>query len=75
MKLQIAGLSTGHDRVVIRQVGTARSHWYYAGQQLLAVDALDDPRAFMAAKRMLANGVSPTPDAVADPRTDLKDLT
>lgn len=75
MKLQIAGLSTGHDRVVIRQVGTARSHWYYAGQQLLAVDALDDPRAFMAAKRMLANGVSPMPDAVADPRTDLKDLT
>ncbi|GAA6147437.1 FAD-dependent oxidoreductase [Pseudooceanicola nitratireducens] len=74
MKLQIAGLNTGYDRVVIRHVEDARSHWYYAGDILLAVDAMNDPRGFMVAKRLLAAGKSPDPDAIADPATELKTL-
>lgn len=74
VKLQIAGLNIGYDRVVIRQSGTARSHWYYAGAKFLAVDALNDPRAFMLGKRLLEAGRSPDPVLVADPACDLKSL-
>jgi 3-phenylpropionate/trans-cinnamate dioxygenase ferredoxin reductase component len=73
-KLQIAGLNTGHDRVVVRASGAARSHWYFAGREFLAVDAIDDPRAYMLGKRLLEAGRSPDPAAVADPATDLKSL-
>ena len=71
LKLQIAGLNTGYDRVVVRP-GT--SHWYYAGDRLLAVDAMNDPRAYMVGKRLIEAGRSPDPAAVADPETDLKAL-
>ena len=73
-KLQIAGLNTGYDRVVVRAAGTARSHWYFAGETFLAVDAIDDPRAYMLGKRLLEAGRSPEPAALADPATDLKSL-
>ena len=74
VKLQIAGLSAGHDRVVVRDSGAARSHWYFAGDRLLAVDAMNDPRAFMVAKRLLAAGKSPGAATVGDASTDLKSL-
>lgn len=74
VKLQIAGLNTGYDRVVVRDGGAARSHWYYAGDRLLAIDALNDPRAYMVGKRLIEAGRSPDPVAVADPATDLKTL-
>lgn len=75
-KLQIAGLGTGYDRVVSRPGGKegAVSFWYYAGDRLLAVDAVDDARAFMAARRMIEAGHSPDPAAVADPAVDLRTL-
>lgn len=74
--LKIAGLNRGHDRV-IRRVGEkqgAQSIWYYAGETFLAVDALDDPRAYMMGKRWLAEGVSPDPQALTDPSIPLKTL-
>ena len=74
MKLQIAGLNTGYDRIVTRIVGAARSHWYYRGERFISVDALNDPRAYMVGKRLLEQGKTPAPDAVADPQTELKAL-
>ncbi|MBY6002964.1 NAD(P)/FAD-dependent oxidoreductase [Salipiger bermudensis] len=74
VKLQIAGLNTGYDRVVVRKSGDAVSHWYYAGATLLALDAMNDPRAYMVGKRLIEAGKSPEPEAVADPETDLKAL-
>jgi len=71
LKLQIAGLNTGHDRVVARG---DTSVWYYAGDRLLAVDALNDPRAFMVAKRLLEAGRSADPSLVADPAVDIRAL-
>ena len=73
MKLQIAGLNTGYDDVVVRQTD-ARSHWYFAGDKFLAVDAMGDPRAFMVGKRLLEMRRSPDKTAIADPQTDLKAL-
>ena len=74
VKLQIAGLNTGFDKVVVRGAGTSQSHWYYRGDTLIAVDAMNDARGYMIGKRLIEGGKSPAPDAVADPKTDLKAL-
>ncbi|GAA0290116.1 NAD(P)/FAD-dependent oxidoreductase [Rhodovulum strictum] len=75
VKLQIAGLNTGFDRVVVRPGEKAGiSHWYYRGADLLAVDAMNEPRAYMTAKRLIEAGRSPDPALVADPAVDLKTL-
>ncbi len=74
VKLQIAGLNTGYTRVVVRDAGAARSHWYYAGERLIAVDAMNDPRGYMVGKRLIADGKSPDPAQVADLGLDLKTL-
>ena len=74
-KLQIAGLNTGYDRIVTRGPdGAAVSFWYYQGPTLLAVDAMNDPRAYMVGKRLIEMGKSPDPVAVANPATALKAL-
>ena len=49
------------------------SVWYYAGETLLAVDAINDPAAYVAAKKLLDLGRSVPPAAAADPTTALKD--
>lgn len=75
VKLQIAGLNSGYDRVVTRQGDKgAMSFWYYAGDTLLAVDAMNDPRAYMTGKRLIEAGRSPDPAQVADPAVELKAL-
>lgn len=75
VKLQIAGLNTGYDRVVTR--GSAPdpvSFWYYQGDTLLAVDAANDPRGYMVGKRLIESGKSPAAEVIADATSDLKAL-
>jgi len=75
VKLQIAGLNTGYDRVVTRGVAPGPvSFWYYRGTELLAVDAANDPRGYMVGKRLIEAGKSPDPALIADPQTDMKAL-
>ncbi len=74
VKLQIAGLNTGYDRVVSRVTDTSKSFWYFNGDQLLAVDAMNDPRAYMVGKRLIEAGRSADPVAIADPAVELKTL-
>ena len=75
VKLQIAGLNAGYDHVAVRAgAGPARSHWYFRGSELLAIDAMNDPRAYMVGKRLIEAGRSPRPAQVADADTDLKAL-
>lgn len=74
VKLQIAGLNTGYDRVVTRQGDSGVSFWYFKGDQLLAVDAANDARAYMVGKRLIDSGKTADPQAVANPETDLKAL-
>ena len=76
VKLQIAGLGAGHDRVITRAGDKpgAASFWYFAGGQLLAVDAANDPRAYMVGKRLIDAGRTVDPALIADPATDLKTL-
>lgn len=76
VKLQIAGLNVGYDTVVTRpgdKEGDA-SFWYYRGDELLAVDAANEPRAYMVGKRLIEAGKSPDKTAVADSSVALKTL-
>ncbi|MBS8227820.1 NAD(P)/FAD-dependent oxidoreductase [Vannielia litorea] len=73
-KLQIAGLNSGYDEIVTRGEGETVSFWYYGGGKLLAVDAMNDSRAYMVGKRLIEGGKSPDKAAVADPATELKAL-
>lgn len=74
-KLQIAGLGTGYDRIVTRPGDGAHggSVWYYAEGRLIAVDALNDARAYMIGKRLIEAGKSPDPQAVRE-AANLKEL-
>ena len=74
VKLQIAGLNQGFENVVTRIGEAGRSHWYYKAGQVLAVDAMNDPRAYMVAKRLIEAGKTADPAVVADPGSDLKAL-
>jgi 3-phenylpropionate/trans-cinnamate dioxygenase ferredoxin reductase subunit len=76
-KLQIAGLQQGHDQVIIRsgdKSPAARSHWYYRGDALLAVDVMNEPKTYLIAKRLLEMGKSPAAELIADQNTKLKPL-
>ena len=76
VKLQIAGLNSGYDQVITRdgeQTGST-SFWYYREGKLLAVDALNFPKAYMVGKRIIEAGKSVGSDLVADPVVDIKDL-
>ncbi|MFO6466138.1 NAD(P)/FAD-dependent oxidoreductase [Jannaschia sp. KMU-145] len=73
VKLQIAGLNAGFDDIVTRD-GEGRSHWYYAGDTLLAVDAMNAPRAYTVGKRLIEAGRSPDKAAVADAGVAIKSL-
>lgn len=75
VKLQIAGLNTGYDRIVTRKGDSeAISFWYYRGDSLLAVDAMNDARAYMIGKRLIEADKSPDPAIIADLSTDLRTL-
>ena len=74
-KLQIAGLNQGYDDAIVRPGKTERSLsvWYYQGDSLLAVDAINDAAAFVTAKKLLERGASVAKAAVADPAAQFKD--
>ncbi|MDG1421328.1 MAG: FAD-dependent oxidoreductase [Tateyamaria sp.] len=74
VKLQIAGLIDGYDRVVTRGNGTSKSFWYYREEDLLSVNAANDPRAYMVGKRLIEAGKSADPLIVRDTDADLKVL-
>jgi 3-phenylpropionate/trans-cinnamate dioxygenase ferredoxin reductase subunit len=73
-KLQIAGLNQGYDDAIARAGKSERSLsvWYYQGDTLLAVDAINDAAAFVTAKKLLERGASVPKAAVRDPAAEFK---
>ncbi len=76
VKLQSAGLPQGYDSAVSRpgSGGRSGSVWLYREGALIAVEALNDAKAYMTGKRWIEQGHSPDPAAIADPARDLKTL-
>jgi 3-phenylpropionate/trans-cinnamate dioxygenase ferredoxin reductase component len=73
-KLQIAGLNRGYTDVVIREGKGFRSHWYYVGNDFIAVDSMNDVRGYMVGKRLIEAGKTAPKCLVSDPNSDLKPL-
>jgi 3-phenylpropionate/trans-cinnamate dioxygenase ferredoxin reductase subunit len=76
LKLQIAGLSTGHDQYVVRGDidGEAFSVLYYRDGALLAVDSVNAARDYMAVRKALTQGSTISAEAAADSAMALKEL-
>ena len=75
VKLQITGLNSGFDEVITRLTNEISiSFWYYRENHLIAVDAMNDPRAYMVAKRLIDAGKTADASIVADPKADLRGL-
>ena len=62
VRLQMAGLSAGHDRIVVR--GAVDTHkfsvLYFRGERLVAVDSVNRAPDHIAARRLLDAGRSPS---------------
>lgn len=76
VKLQIAGFGLGHDETVVRkgQREGSISVWYFMAGKLIAVDALNDAKAYVTGKKLLDLGLTPDRALLEDPQTDLKTL-
>lgn len=75
-KLQMVGLSEGCDSHILR--GDPKegrfSIFHYRGGRLRAIDTVNRPADHMMGRRLLAAGISPTPDQAADESFPLKSL-
>ncbi|WP_086934672.1 NAD(P)/FAD-dependent oxidoreductase [Agarilytica rhodophyticola] len=55
-KLQIVGLSKGYNNIIVRKSHSDKlrmSIWYFRDDELLAVDAINDPKAYVIATKLL----------------------
>jgi len=76
LKLQIAGLFQGYDHVVFRGVMADRSFaaFYYKGDKLIAVDAVNRPGEYLGAKMLIQTGRTLPPDVITDETRPMKEL-
>ncbi len=76
LKLQIAGLSTDYEEVVVRGDASAHSFavFYLRGGEVIAVDAVNSPRDFLAGKKLVASRARVAPRLLRDPAVDLAPL-
>lgn len=76
LKLQIAGLSDGHDQVVLRgdPQSTSCSVFCFKAGKLLAVESVNRPLDHIAARRLLAEGFALTPEQAVNPEIELRKL-
>lgn len=76
LKLQIAGLTAGCDRTVVRgdPTSTSCAVFCFRGERLLGVETVNRPADHMAARRLIANHVQLSAEQAADERFDLKQL-
>ena len=75
-KLQIVGLSGDHDLVTMR--GTTNDAkfmlFYTKDEELIAVDAINNPKEFLISRKLVANKVKIKPKVISDLNTNLNDL-
>lgn len=76
LKLQMVGISAGHDQQVLRGDITARSFmvFYLRAGKLIAVDAVNRVAEFNIAKKLVAAQPALDTDVLADESKALKDL-
>ena len=75
-KLQIVGLNHGYTRTVVRPGSSADSLsvWYYRDHELIAIDAMNEPKSYAFGRKIIEAGINPSPEQIANAATDLKAL-
>jgi 3-phenylpropionate/trans-cinnamate dioxygenase ferredoxin reductase subunit len=74
-KLQMAGLSAGADQQVLRgDMAGSFSLFHYKGEQLIAIDNVNNPKEHLLVRKLMDAGISPTPAQAADVGFDLNGL-
>ncbi len=76
VKLQMVGLSAGYDQIVTRgsQAEQKFTVFYFRAGKLLCVDSINQPKIYMAVRKLLDKGGSPTPEQAADESFALETL-
>lgn len=76
LKLQMAGLSEGFEECVIRGDPDEKtfSAFYLKEKRIIAADCINNGRAFIAAKKLIAAAATVEPSRLADQGVDLKSL-
>ena len=77
LKLQIAGLSQGYDRVVFRGDQTSSrsfAAFYFQGARLIAADCINRPQEFMLSKKIILENIAVEPGRLVDESVAVKDL-
>jgi len=74
-KLLIVGLSQGFDQQVVRGDPATRAFTvcYLKGGELIAVEAVNHSKDYMAGRKLIAERARPDPNKLADPGIALKD--
>jgi 3-phenylpropionate/trans-cinnamate dioxygenase ferredoxin reductase subunit len=74
VKLQMVGISFGHDQQAVRgdPAGGRFSVFYFRDRRLIAIDSVNRPSDHMAGRKLLAAGTGLTPAQAADEGFDLK---
>ena len=75
-KLQIVGLSGDHDLVTMRgNTNDAKFMLFYTkDEELIAVDAINNPKEFLISRKLVANKVKIKPKVISDLNINLNDL-
>ena len=76
LKLQTAGLSTGHDQAVLRGDPATRSFSvvYLKAGKVIALDCVNATKDYVQGRMIVTAGVTATPEQLADTATPLKAL-
>lgn len=76
IKLQMAGISQGYDRIVTRGNAESRklSVFYFKQDRLGAIDSINRPLDHMVGRKLIVGGVALTPEQAADESVDLRTL-
>lgn len=76
LKLKMVGLSQGFERLVLRgdPLSDSFSAFYLKDGKVLAADTVNRPQDFIAAKRLVAEGILVTAEQLADDSRPLKEL-
>jgi 3-phenylpropionate/trans-cinnamate dioxygenase ferredoxin reductase component len=76
LKLQIAGLFSGYDSIAVRGNIEERAFavFYYRGNRMIAVDAVNKPAEFLGAKLLIQTGRTLAPSVISDTARTMKEL-
>ena len=80
VKLQMVGLSTGYNDVVVRkEIEQDDSHkfsvWYFKDEELLAVDAINNAKAYVMGTKFIKSRLMIDKNKLIDNRIDIKTLS